>query len=76
MILLCSGVSRGDQCEYDAGHHAGAGDWLMSEERKVNDLVYERADVNLGLLHQQLKTVLGESFVGLSHDGSAAGARI
>jgi hypothetical protein len=41
-----------------------------NEERKTRELTFDRPTVNLGLLHQQLKAVLGEHFPGISHNGS------
>lgn len=38
-------------------------------ERKIRDLEFERAEINIGLLHQELKAALGDHFTGVSFDG-------
>jgi hypothetical protein len=39
---------------------------MGDEERKTLDLEFERADINIPLLHQELKAVLGAHFTGVS----------
>ena len=39
---------------------------MSDDDRKTLDLDFERADINIALLHQQLKAVLGDHFTGVS----------